>query len=245
MLLNLIHGPQHSSEKLDVLIPDIHKSGRRLQIPDNSNVLVKTHYMLSVSMPLFEHTAGFIYMVRNPMDVMISNLNYAFTMHGIVNDPAVRHQIKKQYIEQFISYCGDPYWIRLGRGSWIENVRSWITNESGLPNLILRYEDLLADPVSHLGKIGNFLKLNASQADLQSAVNNSSFRRMKEIEEEELAGKRRGFYLSESTEESITAGNLFMFRGKAGEGEKELTPAQRERFLAQFGPTMELAGYRL
>ena len=34
-----------------------------------------------------------------------------------------------------------------------------------------------------------------------------------------------------------------MNRGKAGEGEKELTPEQRERFLKKFGPTMELVGY--
>ena len=245
LLLNLIYGPQSSTEKLDALIPDIHKLAGQIKIPANSNVLIKTHFQLSATMPLFNHTAGFIYIIRNPIDTMMSNLNYAFTMHGIVNDPAVRDKIKKQYIEQFISNRGDPNWIRLGRGSWVENVTSWITNDPGFPNLVLKYEDMLADPVSQLGKISNFLKLRSSQAELQSAVNNSSFRRMKEIEEKELARKIRGFYLSENSEKSIAEGNRFMFRGKAGEGEKELTRSQRERFLEQFGPTIELAGYQL
>jgi len=227
LLLNLIYGPQSSTEKLDALIPDIHKLAGQIQIPANSNVLIKTHFQLSATMPLFNHTAGFIYIIRNPMDTMMSNLNYAFTMHGIVNDPAVRDKIKKQYIEQFISNRGDPNWIRLGRGSWVENVTSWITNDPGFPNLVLKYEDMLADPVSQLGKIGNFLKLRSSQAELQSAVNNSSFRRMKEIEEKELARKIRGFYLSENSEKSIAEAIASCSAGKAGEGEKELTRSQR------------------
>lgn len=245
MLLNLIYGPQDTTENLDALIPDIHKVTGQLQVPANTTVLIKTHFLLSPAMPLFNHSAGFIYIVRNPMDVMMSNLNYAFMMHGIENDPAVRNKIKEQYIEQFISLRGDPNWIRLGRGSWVEHVSSWINNPPGLPNLVLKYEDLLADPVAQLDKISHFLKLRSSAEELQAAVENSSFGRMKEIEETELARKTRGFYLSENTEKGIAEGNRFMFRGKAGVGEKEVTPAQRKRFLEQFGSTIKLAGYPL
>lgn len=245
MLLNLIYGPQNTTEKLDTLIPDIHKVTGQLQVPPNTSVLIKTHHLLSPAMPLFNHTAGFIYIVRNPMDVMMSNLNYAFMSQGVENDPVIRGRIKEQYIEQFISLRGDPDWIRLGLGSWVDHVSSWITNAPGLPSLILKYEDLLADPVAQLDKISHFLKRRSSAEELQAAVENSSFHRMKEIEETELTRKIQGFYLSENSEKGIADGNRFMFRGKAGEGEKEISPSQRARFLEQFGPTVRLAGYPL
>ena len=246
MLLNLLYGPQDSTEKLDALIPDIHKlTGPEIRLPANARVLIKTHFQLSPSMPLFNHSGGFIYVVRNPMDVMMSNLNYAFTLHGIENNPAVRNRIKEQYIEQFTVLRGDPNWIRLGRGSWVDHVRSWIGNEPGLPNLVLKYEEMLADPVGQLGSISRFLNLGSSAAELQAAVANSTFGRMKAIEETELSHKIRGFYLSENSEQGIAHGNRFMYRGKAGEGEKELTPSQRQRFVEQFGATAEFAGYRL
>ena len=245
MLLNLLYGPQRSTEKLDVLIPDIHKLSGQIRLPVDTYVLIKTHFQLSASMPLFNYTAGFIYILRNPIDTMISNLNYAFTKYGVVNDPVAREKLKERYIEEFISNRGNPRWIRLGRGSWVDNVRSWLTNDPGFPNLILKYEDILADPVFQLGKISSFLKLGSSQINLQSAVINSSFERMKEIEESELAKKASGFFLSENSEKSIAEGNRFMFRGKAGEGKKELTQFQREKFLEQFGPIMELVGYKL
>lgn len=245
MLLNLIYGPQETTEKLDALIPDIHKLTGQHQFPANASILLKTHFLLSPSMPLFNYTAGYIYIVRNPMDVMMSNLNYAFTMHGVENNPAIRNKIKEQYIEQFITLRGDPNWIRLGRGSWTDHVQSWIRNESGLPNLILKYEEMLADPAAQLGKISRFLNLTSSEDELRSAVENSSFGRMKAIEETELTQKIRGFYLSENSEKGIAAGNRFMYRGKAGEGIKELSSLQRKKFLVQFGPTAELAGYRL
>jgi hypothetical protein len=80
---------------------------------------------------------------------------------------------------------------------------------------------------------------------MEDAVNCSSFDKMKSIEEDELTRRQGGFFLSENSEKSIVQGGRFMHRGMAGEGEKVLTIAQRERFLDQFGATMELAGYRI
>lgn len=245
MLLNLIFGTQETTEKLDTLIPDIHKITGQLQIRANASILIKTHFLLSPTMPLFNHSAGFIYIVRNPIDVMMSNLNYIFMKQGIENNSVIRNKKKEQYIEQFIDLCGDPYSIRAGRGSWVEHVRSWITNTHGFPSLVLKYEDLLADPVAQLDKISHFLKLRSSTKELQVAVENSSFERMKEIEENELAQKIQGFYLDENSEKGIAAGNRFMFRGKADEGEKEISPSQKARLLKRFDSTLRLAGYSL
>jgi hypothetical protein len=243
MLFNLIFGPQHTTARLNTLLPDIHKCTGQIRVSPDFPVLIKTHYLLTPQMPLFGNTAGFIYIVRNPMDAMMSNLNYLFTVHGTEKDPALRKSIKQQYIEEFITQGGDPNWIRFGRGSWIEHVTSWVVNQPGFPGLLLRYDDLCADAVAQLQRMNGFLGLGKTMPEVEEAVSLSTFDRMKSIEEQELASRTPGFFMSENYEKSILQGNRFMNRGKVGEGENELTPAQRERFLDKFGSTMKMAGY--
>ena len=245
MLLNLIHGPQHTTERLDILLPAVHKCVGQMHVSPYFPVLIKTHFLLSPLMPLFGNTARFMYIVRNPLDTMMSNLNYMYTAHGIDRDTAYGEGFKREYIERFIASGGDSSWIRLGRGSWIEHVRSWLGNEPGFPNLVLRYEDLLADPAAQLRRINDFLGLRKSSSEIRAAIGHSTFDQMKRIEEEELANGRPGFFMSENYEKSIRLGNRFMNLGKVGSGKKELTHDQRERFRENFGATMELLGYRL
>jgi hypothetical protein len=243
MLLNLICGPQRTTEHLNTFLPDIHKCVGQIRVSASFPALIKTHYLLTPEMPLFANTARFIYIVRNPMDTMMSNLNYIFTVHGANRDPVLRKSIKQQYIEEFITLGGDPNWIRFGRGSWIEHVRSWIKNEPDFPSLVLRYEDLFVDAVAQLQRVNVFLSLMKPMPEIEMAVSLSTFDQMKKIEEHELATRSPGFFMSENYEKSILQGNRFMNRGKPGEGENELTQAQRERMLEKFGPTMEMVGY--
>jgi hypothetical protein len=243
MLFNLICGPQRTTEHLSTFLPDIHKSVGQIRVSPDFPVLIKTHYLLTPEMPLFANTARFIYIVRNPVDTMMSNLNYMFTVHGVDRDPVLRNSIKQQYIEEFITLGGDPNWIRFGRGSWIEHVRSWIKNEPGFPSLVIRYEDLFADTVAQLQQVNDFLKLMKSVPEIEMAVSLSTFDQMKKIEEHELAARSPGFFMSENYEKSIQQGNRFMNRGKPGTGENELTQAQQERLLEKFGSAMELVGY--
>jgi hypothetical protein len=102
---------------------------------------------------------------------------------------------------------------------------------------------MLADPVAQLRRVNDFLGLRKSTAEIETAVGLSVFDRMKSIEEEELVARSPGFFMGENCEKSILQGCRFMNRGKAGEGRKELTTAQRERFLEKFGSAMTLAGY--
>ena len=243
MLLNLIYGPQRSTEHLQTRIPDIHKPLGELRVTPGSPLLIKTHFQLGPSMPLFDKTAGFIYIVRHPMDTMISNLNYLFARHVVNKDPALNEKIKQAYIEEFIRLGGDPNWVKIGFGSWIDHVRSWVGNDPGFPSLVLRYEDLLAQPAAHLRRIADFIHIQKSSDEIETAVDHSTFDRMQKIEEGELASRTPGFFMSENSETTIQAGCRFMNRGKAGEGEKELTHAQREKFQEKFGSTMEWVGY--
>jgi hypothetical protein len=98
LLLNLIYGKQETTKDLNRLIPDIHKSDFTSPPPDQPTTFIKSHFKMSEDMPLLERTAGFIYVVRNPIDVVLSNLNYYFWTHSIPNDPVLRDKIKADYI---------------------------------------------------------------------------------------------------------------------------------------------------
>jgi len=56
--------------------------------------------------------------------------------------------------------------------SWGENVMSWIGARGRDPSamLLLRYEDLITDPQVELGKIAEFLNLDASPERIRSAL---------------------------------------------------------------------------
>ena len=243
MLLNLMYGHQETTGKLESLIPDIHKCKGELRLPAHPVKLVKTHFLLNPEMPFLGHSSSCIYIVRNPIDVMFSNLNYVYIKLGVEDDQEIRNRIKVQYINQFIDNCGDHTWIQLGRGSWIDHVNSWIES-SLMPRLLVKYEDLLSAPVRELQRITSFLELEKSLPELQTAVDHSSFNRMKAIEDHEIANKKAGFFLDETVDDSFRKGNRFMFRGTTGEGKKELSNSQMIRFLEQFGPTIEKLGYQ-
>ncbi|NEQ65479.1 MAG: sulfotransferase domain-containing protein, partial [Symploca sp. SIO2D2] len=73
----LIEGDLPSSRFVQERMPDIHESGFKPFLLLEQNIaFAKTHFMFSDSMPGRGLTAGFIYVIRNPIDVLASNYNY-------------------------------------------------------------------------------------------------------------------------------------------------------------------------
>jgi len=72
--------------------------------------------------PYIHLTGSFIYVLRNPKDVLLSNLNN-FKLRGSVgvND--------KEFVRDFIRHMGVRKRIEAGMGSWTENIRSWQSAE--------------------------------------------------------------------------------------------------------------------
>src|SRR6266576_1460422 len=169
LLLNLLYGKQESTEHLQTRIPDIHTRGFTIPSPGPSVTYVKSHLKMD-GMPYLDRTWGFIYVVRNPIDVMLSNLSYVYLTYRIPDDPQIRDDVKREYVAQFIEHRGDPRWLRDGMGSWDEHVESWHANPDQLPALFLRYEDLLADTSSELQRVCDFLGLKKTSDEIQSAV---------------------------------------------------------------------------
>lgn len=239
LVCNLAFGLQDSAAALNRLAPDIHELSA-VPDPPTSLVFIKTHFPYSAALPLAAHTAAAIYVVRDPADVMLSNYHYSKRSGGPGYDP---HAALQQYVDQYLEARGDPRWIKSRMGAWDEHVLSWLGTKYPFPVLPVRYEDLLANTHAGARQICSFLGLERSDAEIQSAVSNASFDRMRQIEEADIRARNVGIFYKPYLQQSIDAGLRFMRAGKAGEAAQALTPAQRQRALNTFGAVMHHLGY--
>lgn len=241
MLLNLLLGKQESTENMAKFIPDIHRCPGYVHFHPGFPALVKTHFLLTDRLPLVHLSAAYIYVVRNPLDVLMSATNYFLLRKGMSPDAEASQSPRARYIQDFLAHGGDPEWIEGRLGSWDENVRSWVMDNQRVPGIVIRYEDLHRDPVQQLGRINDLLRLGASAQQLREAVDNASFDRMRKIENHERTQGVQGFFAAEAAA-NPASGARFMSRGRPGAG-NELTPVERAQLISRFGPTMKLFGY--
>lgn len=172
----------------------------------------------------FTHAA--IYLVRDPRDVAVSWARF-------VNWP----------IEQSVDFLcsssaslGTPPRLGVGTqltqklGSWSNHVRSWI-DESGLNPLVMRYEDMLADPADALRRMAGHIGWDAPEEAVARAVELTRFDRLAAKEQ------REGF--SERAPQS----ERFFHSGKSGTWRSVLTPEQVARLETEHAPMMARFGY--
>ena len=122
--------------------------------------------------------AGFIYIVRDPRDIVISFKNFTGKdIDEIINELLFEKKlmIGSNGIQELLS-------------TWELNVQSWL-NYSTVPRLIIKYEDLQLKPKSIVLKIRDFLnkihklKLNLNNHDIDQIIENTSFNNLKKLED--------------------------------------------------------------
>lgn len=171
-------------------------------------------------------TGGVIYILRNPLDLASSCANHwGQTIEDAVNDLCDENfalgqlpNVMYQQLSQFI-------------GLWSSHVRSWL-DESGLPVLLIRYEDLHQDPERYFGEVVRFCGLPWDAERLRRAIRFSSF--------SELRGQE---HTKEFRERLNTAHGPFFRRGQAGSWREELEPHLADRLITTHGETMRRFGY--
>jgi hypothetical protein len=100
-----------------------------------------------------------------------------------------------------------------------------------MPRLVVRYEDLLADPSTTLAGVAKFCGFEATPAAIAAAVENSDFSRLSDREAES------GFL-------ERPAGMARFFRtGRAGNWRTELSPDQIRTIEDDHGAIMRRFGY--
>lgn len=253
LLANLIFGKPETSLDVEQSIPDIHfcLSGfHGVTVEDLllwDTVLCKTHFKFSPQMPLAQYTSGFIYIIRNPIDVMMSSFNYYLLKIGDKLPDMTDETIGKhldRYIDSFLTRKGDPTYIEFGFGNIIEHFESWLGISKQFPNLVIRYEDLLSSPKAKSREICNFLDLNVDEAEIESAIENSSFSEMKKLEEKAISTKERGMFYHPAYEAAHKQGVRFINRGKSGWGKEALSTEQLEYAKKVFKPVLNQFNYK-
>lgn len=237
LVANLLFGRVETSQAVEEMVPDVHRGTEvAARWHRGGTIFLKTHWALAEDMPQRAATAGAIYVVRHPLDVLRSHVDY----FGLRDDP----ERLGPFIDMFIAEGGVPAWLRRQYGTWLSNVAAWAGDGVKLPRLLLRYEDMKADPALVVTRMAEFFALQPHEVDVPGTVENASFERMRSMEEAELSSGAEGFFGTERTHAN-REGFRFMSSGTVGGWKELLTPAQIDAARARFGVVARQIGYEI
>lgn len=165
-------------------------------------------------------TRSAVYIVRNPLDVAVSYARHfgyspAQAVEALAN-PANWIAPTQNTVAQFL-------------GRWDQHVNSWTKAPHSV--LVLRYEDMLADPETAFSKLIAHIGIPVDHARLKKAVKFSSF---KELSGQEALG---GF------EEKSQHTSAFFCKGEADQWKEDLSLELVAKVRADHKEVMEKLGY--
>ena len=100
-----------------------------------------------------------IYIVRDPRDVVLSYYEFQLKRRVITESCSL-----EEFVPRFMESEFEPK-----TGSWRDHVLSWVATRGGQRNfLLLRYENMLADPEKESTRIAHFLGLDAKPERIAS-----------------------------------------------------------------------------
>ena len=174
-----------------------------------------------------EECRGAVVVIRHPADVAVS-LSHFFSwdlercVAFLLNEEAALCRSSKRGGQQ----------VRQFMGSWASHVCSWVDQQE-IPVLLLRYEDLLIEPIQHFSQLAAFLELPIDDELIKQAVKNTSFEKLKAKEKAEGGFRERP-----------DGCERFFRSGRSGEGREQLAPDQNERLETGFKAILQRFGYQ-
>lgn len=168
LMANLLHPDTNVDfTTIEGVIPDIYKNpDRRLRRLPSPRYL-KSHEYFDPRYPKV------IYLVRDPRAVSVSYYHYLRKARFIPDNFGW-----ESFLPRFLD--GTSY---LPIGNWHDNVNSWLSSGIGDSRLLmLRYEDLQAEPVVQLERVSAFLGRPRREDLIADAVQKSDRRRMMDLE---------------------------------------------------------------
>lgn len=187
--------------------------------------MVKTHHALVMDRGFpainFAVSSGAVYIVRNPLDVAISLSHH---ISGTI-DQAIEMMNSKD-VETGINERS----VYEVYGSWSQHVQSW-THKSHRTIYVMRYENMLAEPIRIFGGLAQHLLLRPTAEQLKRAVDSSSFENLQKQEE------AKGF------KEKPDKAERFFREGKAGQWQTVLSRRQVREIVGAHHMQMARFGY--
>ena len=186
---------------------------------------VKTHhqagYHLGQPTVNLSVTAGAIYIVRHPLDVALS--------FSAFNKQSLEETVKdmKRGSRYILENPGAAYYYL---GSWADHVESWTgTKSKGLH--IVRYEDMVANPLDAFTKVIRFLRLRFDEERIVEAIKAVEFSKLQKREAE------HGYIENPALERQ------YFRKGKVGGWQEELSPEMAKAITKGSEDVMNRFGY--
>ncbi len=226
LIANLLRPDERISFfNVNEIVPDVYQTPEDVLANHPSPRILKSHDAFT---PRFPRS---IYITRDPRSVAVSMFHFRVAIGRLRPDEAL-----DEFARDFAKGTVIRKLARAQIGSWAENVMSWVSQtDQGNPSvLLLRYEDLKADTVGELRRVANFLRIPASDGELRSAVENSSFERMQEFEQE---------FDKMQPRKDWAGGSRFIRKGAVDEWDQVFSPEQNEMICAAFEQAMRRMRY--
>ncbi len=162
----------------DWLSQNIIECQKILNKKSNHLNIFKTHSVRHKNFTNETVNAGFIYIIRDPRDVVVSFKNFSgASLDKIINELLFEKKIMMNTngAQELLS-------------TWELNVLSWL-NYNTVPKLIIRYEDLKLNTKEIVIKIKEFISklhrinLDLSDADIDQIIKNTNFNNLQKIED--------------------------------------------------------------
>ncbi|XP_041424246.1 sulfotransferase family 2B member 1 L homeolog isoform X1 [Xenopus laevis] len=133
--------------------------------------LITTHLPFNLfPQSFFKTNAKIIYTIRNPKDVCVSMYFFSLIAQFL------------EYREDFQEFVSLFLSKDMSYAGWFDHVKGWLSFKDNPNFLLLTYEDMAKDLKSNVIKICQFLGKELDDAAINSVVENSSFKAMKDNE---------------------------------------------------------------
>jgi len=189
-------------------------------------VILKTHHanieVVEVHLIPEAMTAGAVYMVRDPRDVVIS-----YAEHIGKDIDAGIHAMSQMGHTIHSESVGLHHYLT----SWSNHVRGWL-DHGKFPRTIIKYEDMLEDTRGEFVKILEAFGMPVIDRKVDYAIEMTQFDELKRQE------KRAGFI-------EASKNTKFFKRGTSGHWKDILTDEQVARIEEDHGEMMQRLGYEL
>jgi len=211
---------------------------------ENDFIFLKTHAGLfkinNNSFTKIQNTRGFIYLIRDPRDVCISNAKH----NGVTFDQSINIMLNKNTMIDWIKRKEDENNFNKHTtpkslmSSWDNHVISWTSIDWNIPYLVLKYEDLVYDKINTLQKIILFFEKNYNfkfhkiDTKISNILETTDFKSFKKYEESHGFNEASRF-------------SSFFSVGQKNQWKEKLTKDQIKKIEGSFSNVMKDFNYKL